>query len=73
MVGRLTDEDARERTVRAMQRRYHVDFAQAERVEATALQFLNATREAWRLTDPLADLGLKWASRLHEMGPRRFA
>jgi exopolyphosphatase/guanosine-5'-triphosphate,3'-diphosphate pyrophosphatase len=68
MVGRLTDEDARERTVRAMQRRYHVDFAQAERVEATAIEFLQATREAWKLTDPLADLGLKWASRLHEMG-----
>jgi exopolyphosphatase / guanosine-5'-triphosphate,3'-diphosphate pyrophosphatase len=68
MVGRLTDEDARERTVRAMQRRYHVDFAQAERVEATALEFLGGTREAWKLTDPLADLGLKWASRLHEMG-----
>ena len=42
MVGRLTDEDARERTVRAMQRRYHVDLAQAERVEATALEFLDA-------------------------------
>ena len=49
MVGRLTDEDARERTVRAMQRRYHVDFAQAERVEATALEFLAGTREAWKL------------------------
>jgi exopolyphosphatase/guanosine-5'-triphosphate,3'-diphosphate pyrophosphatase len=68
MVGRLTDEDARERTVRAMQRRYHVDFAQAERVEATALEFLSGTRDTWKLTDPLADLGLKWASRLHEMG-----
>ena len=68
MVGRLTDEDARERTVHAMQRRYQVDLAQAARVEATALEFLNATREAWKLTDPLADLELKWASRLHEMG-----
>ncbi len=68
MVGRFTDEDARERTVRAMQRRYHVDPAQAERVEATVLDFLGQTSTAWRLDDPLAELALKWASRLHEIG-----
>jgi exopolyphosphatase/guanosine-5'-triphosphate,3'-diphosphate pyrophosphatase len=68
MLGRFTDEDARERTVRAMQRRYHVDFAQAERVESTALQFLEQTRATWKLDDPLADLALKWAARLHEIG-----
>ncbi|HTY50377.1 MAG TPA: exopolyphosphatase [Steroidobacteraceae bacterium] len=69
MIGRLTDEDARERTVRAMQQRYHADPAQAERVEATVLGFLAQTREAWKLgEDPLAELSLKWASRLHELG-----
>jgi len=68
MLGRFTDEDARERTVRAMQQRYHVDLAQAERVEATALAFLAQVRHAWRLDDPLADLALQWAARLHEIG-----
>jgi exopolyphosphatase/guanosine-5'-triphosphate,3'-diphosphate pyrophosphatase len=68
MVGRFTDEDARERTVRAMQQRYHVDLAQAERVEATVLEFLSQVRAAWRLEDPLADLALQWAARLHETG-----
>jgi exopolyphosphatase / guanosine-5'-triphosphate,3'-diphosphate pyrophosphatase len=69
MVGRYTDEDARERTVRGMQQRYHVDFAQAERVEATALDFLEQTRDVWKLQgDPPADLVLKWAARLHEIG-----
>lgn len=69
MLGRYTHEDARERTVRGMQQRYHVDFAQAERVEATAVQFLQQTRDAWRLQgDPAADLALKWAARLHEIG-----
>ena len=68
MVGRFTDEDARERTVRAMQHRYHVDGAQAERVGATVLDFLGQTRETWRLSDPLADLSLKWAAALHEIG-----
>jgi exopolyphosphatase/guanosine-5'-triphosphate,3'-diphosphate pyrophosphatase len=68
MVGRFTDEDARDRTVRGMQQRYHVDMAQAERVEATGLRFLEQTRAAWKLDDPLADLVLKWAARLHEIG-----
>ena len=68
MLGRFTDEDARDRTVRAMQGRYHVDMAQAERVEASVLNFLEQTREAWRLADPLADQGLRWAARLHEIG-----
>src|SRR5256885_12650464 len=36
MLGRYRREDARERSVRAMQQRYHVDIEQAERVESTA-------------------------------------
>ena len=68
MVGRMTRADARERTVSSMQRRYHVDLEQAERVEATALQFLSQVREPWELDDPLAELVLKWAARLHEIG-----
>ena len=68
IVGRFTDEDARERSVRSMQQRYHVDLAQAERVETTAKNFLAQTREAWKLDDPLAELMLKWAARLHEIG-----
>jgi len=68
MLGRYKREDARERTVRAMQQRYHVDIAQAERVEATARNFLEQTREAWKLEEPFAHLALKWASRLHEIG-----
>ncbi|MBC8027033.1 MAG: Ppx/GppA family phosphatase [Steroidobacteraceae bacterium] len=68
LLGRYTDEDARERTVRSMQERYHVDFAQAERVEATAVQFLEQVEEAWSLTDPATELILRWAARLHEIG-----
>ena len=69
MVGRFTDEDARERTVRSMQLRYHVDAEQAVRVESTALKLLKDTRKAWRLRgEPAAGLVLKWAARLHEVG-----
>lgn len=68
MIGRLTDEDARVRSVRAMQARYHVDTAQAERVEATALDFLAQTQKAWGLEDPFAALVVSWSARLHEIG-----
>ncbi len=68
MLGRYRREDARERTVRAMQQRYHVDIGQAERVEATAGNFLEQTREAWKLEEAFAHLALKWAARLHEIG-----
>jgi exopolyphosphatase/guanosine-5'-triphosphate,3'-diphosphate pyrophosphatase len=38
-------------------------------VEATALHFLEQTRDTWKLQgDPPADLVLKWAARLHEIG-----
>jgi exopolyphosphatase / guanosine-5'-triphosphate,3'-diphosphate pyrophosphatase len=68
IVGRFTDEDARERSVRAMQQRYHVDLTQAERVEKTVTNFLSQTRQVWKLDDALAELMLKWAARLHEVG-----
>lgn len=68
MVGRLTNEDARDRTVRAMQRRYHVDTGQAGRVEATVAGLLAQVADEWKLTDPLAGTLLRWGARLHEIG-----
>lgn len=68
LLGRYTDEDARERTVRSMQERYHVDIAQAKRVEATAVNFLGQVDEAWGLADPICGSLLRWAARLHEIG-----
>jgi len=68
MLGRAKNEDARDRTVRAMQKRYHVDEAQAERVCATVLGFLAQVRDTWKLEAPLADFALRWASQLHEIG-----
>ena len=68
MVGRFTDEDARERTVRAMQQRYHVD---TRRPSASRRRHaISGSRRAttWKLEDPLAHLALKWAARLHEIG-----
>jgi exopolyphosphatase/guanosine-5'-triphosphate,3'-diphosphate pyrophosphatase len=68
MLGRLHDEDARERSIRAMQRRYHVDLEQAARVEATAAALLEQVGRAWQLTDRRFRQLLVWAARLHEVG-----
>src|SRR6202035_3780771 len=68
LMGRFTDEDARVRSVRAMERRYHVDGVQADRVEATAVALLEQVESEWGLEDALAESVLRWASRLHETG-----
>ncbi len=68
LIGRLTDEDARTRSVRAMQGRYHVDVAQADRVESTTQDFLAQTQKEWGLEDPFAALVLSWSAKLHEVG-----
>jgi exopolyphosphatase/guanosine-5'-triphosphate,3'-diphosphate pyrophosphatase len=68
LMGRFTDEDARVRSVRAMEKRYHVDPLQASRVEATAIALLKQVETDWGLLDPLAESVLRWAARLHESG-----
>jgi exopolyphosphatase/guanosine-5'-triphosphate,3'-diphosphate pyrophosphatase len=68
LLGRLQHEDARERTVRSMAARYNVDETQAQRVADTACQLLEQCAEAWQLTSELAQQGLVWAARLHEIG-----
>ncbi len=68
LVGRLTDEDARDRSVRGFQQRFHADVAQAERVEVAALALLQQLAEPWGLTDPECVDLLAWGARLHEVG-----
>jgi exopolyphosphatase/guanosine-5'-triphosphate,3'-diphosphate pyrophosphatase len=68
MLGRLHDEDARERSIRGMQRRYHVDLDQAQRVENTAAGLLEQVAKSWQLGDPRYRRLLVWAARLHEIG-----
>src|SRR6202789_4681494 len=68
LMGRFTNEDARVRSVRAMEKRYHIDELQADRVEATAVGLLEQVENDWGLEDPLAESVLRWAARLHETG-----
>jgi exopolyphosphatase/guanosine-5'-triphosphate,3'-diphosphate pyrophosphatase len=68
MLGRLHDEDARERSIRAMQRQYHVDLEQAARVEATGVALLDQVARGWQLTQQRYRQLLTWAAKLHEVG-----
>jgi exopolyphosphatase/guanosine-5'-triphosphate,3'-diphosphate pyrophosphatase len=68
LVGRLSDEDSRVRTVRAMEARYHVDQAQANRVETTALSLFVQVEEKWQLQQPNTRNLMVWSARLHEIG-----
>jgi exopolyphosphatase/guanosine-5'-triphosphate,3'-diphosphate pyrophosphatase len=67
IIGRLSDHDSRADTVISLQRKYHVDIDQAERVANTALNF-------WKNIDgpslPRVSRTkiLAWAAQLHEIG-----
>jgi exopolyphosphatase/guanosine-5'-triphosphate,3'-diphosphate pyrophosphatase len=51
-----------------MAARYNVDESQAQRVADTARLLLEQCAEPWQLTSELAEQGLVWAARLHEIG-----
>lgn len=67
-LGRLQHEDARERSVRAMVRRFNVDTNQSQRVAETAASLLDQCKVEWQLTSALAADVLSWSAALHEIG-----
>jgi exopolyphosphatase/guanosine-5'-triphosphate,3'-diphosphate pyrophosphatase len=68
LLGRIRHEDVRDRTIRNLSERYHVDGDQAERVERTALRLLGQVAAAWKLEDESHAQLLQWAARMHEIG-----
>ena len=68
LLGRLQHEDARERTVRAMEARYQVDERQAGRVARTAAELLAQCEKEWAFSSKIAGQVIDWAARLHEIG-----
>ncbi len=67
ILGRASENDPRDESVAAMSLRYGIDPAQAERVEATAMQLFEQSAESWGLDADDARM-LGWAARLHELG-----
>jgi exopolyphosphatase/guanosine-5'-triphosphate,3'-diphosphate pyrophosphatase len=68
LLGRIQHEDVRDRTIVQLTERYHVDAAQAARVEKTALECLAQVAQAWGLMNEEHRQILGWAARLHEIG-----
>ncbi len=68
LVGRVTREDVRERTIRWFQERYQVDERQTKRVEHSAIWLLKQSAKAWGPADSLDTNLMSWASRLFEIG-----
>ena len=68
LLGRVHKADIRDVTVEGFVRRYHVDQAQADRVEKLALRLLTDLSAA--TGDPILSMEryLAWAVRLHEIG-----
>ena len=68
MIGRIHDEDPRDRTIHELRDRYSIDKAHAERVQETALRLLAQVKEDRELDVPEAAHVLAWAAELHELG-----
>ena len=68
IAGRIQHEDVRERTISALQERYHVDQAHGAAVEATAVAAWEQVASTWGLRTAIDEEVLRWACRLHEIG-----
>lgn len=68
MLGWPADEDTCTSSVAALAARFHVDQAQARRVETTARQLLASVAADWDLRDAQTTQYLIWAAQLHEVG-----
>ncbi len=68
LLGRIRHEDARERTIALLTRRYTIDKSQARRVAETARHLYRQVGAGWGLGDARFLGDLTWAARLHEIG-----
>jgi len=68
MLGRIHDEDPRDRTIAMLCNRYSIDQGHADRVQATALGLLGQVAQDWDLQSVDAAHALAWAAQLHEIG-----
>ena len=68
MLGRIQRHDARDQTIDGLQLRFHVDRAQARRVESSVLGLLTQVDADWGVAGKFYARVLVWAARLHESG-----
>lgn len=68
LLGRIQHKDIRKRSVANLAARFHVDEAQAKRVEQTAIDCLRQIADKWNIELESAEEWLGWATQLHELG-----
>lgn len=68
LLGRVHNQDIRERTVANLMRRYHIDANHAARVRDQAIALHAQVAGNWALTDSDHQRLLGWAATLHEIG-----
>ena len=68
LLGRLRNEDARERTVQSLMKQWAIDEYHAHRVRDIALTFYDQVEAHWFPDMPGARSLLNWATVLHEIG-----
>ena len=67
LVGRISDRDIRETTVKRLSRQYNIDAEHATRVVTLLDSMLEQVAAPWELDADLVRV-LKWAAELHELG-----
>jgi len=68
LLGRIHQEDVRERTIGKLVERHQIDVDQSQRVAATALRLLDEIAGPWSLNGDDVRRQLRWAATLHEIG-----
>lgn len=68
ILGRIQHEDVRERTISALQERYHQDQRHGEAVEASAIALWQSISQEWGIGTLADEELLRWGARLHEIG-----
>ena len=67
LLGRLSHEDVRERTIKGLMQRYGVDHTEALSVAERTKRFFHSVKKPWELNSHDKDI-LYWASLTHEIG-----
>ncbi|WMS85992.1 exopolyphosphatase [Pleionea litopenaei] len=68
LVGLEKTADIKERAIKGLIARYHIDMDQARRVNQTAQQLWQQVAKYWELDDDYFKQMLSWSARCHEVG-----
>ena len=68
LIGRMHNEDIRDKTIADVCQRYGIDTEQAERVKTTAACFFRQSCSEWRFNEKDDLKLLQWGALIHEIG-----